>query len=251
MKDSTKRKLKIGSSIALLYTMFSFLTLPLNRITDNHNNEIKKIQLPEIINTPATIIHDSFALPYRLSGIPTAEDHLSLRRQVFNQEGIDPTNPDDNEKRFELYRSLGYAVRDPTIIQNNIKIPFEAWNSYISNQTFTPSKLLTRKFPILSGKIIFVAIPSEINGRINFKADSESQGGNENGVMELEEWDTALQKMGYITPSSLAQQITNGVGMTANELESLLEETTNNPNYVQDIKTKSLTFEDQAPYLSN
>jgi len=68
-------------------------------------------------------------------------------------------------------------------------------------------------------------------GKAFFKADSESQEGNEDGIVDNVEWSKALNRMGYRTMEHEVTEL-SGHNNPREELERLVADMRTNPDYL-------------------
>jgi len=150
-----------------------------------------------------------FSYPYTVRGIVNWARYDVVRQKAFEIAGIDENNPEHDEKRFRFYRDIGVAVRQEdddtheiyicfedlrTYIQKNSDFKIKGWENWKDNIPETGRK----KWAYLLGKVFY-------------KADSSSQGGNEDGVVDNKEWNVALNDMGYNTLEDFVSKLQEDV----------------------------------------
>ncbi|MBI2558191.1 hypothetical protein HYW20_02620 [Candidatus Woesearchaeota archaeon] len=153
-----------------------------------------------------------------LYGRVTKDRYLEVRNKAFEIAGIDENNPKDNEKRFKLYRQLGFAVRKTDNNGFGIHIPYSAWKDFVERNS-------SEKVPMLS-EIGATKRYTDL-GHFLFDADSKSNKGNENGFVNDKEWLNALRQEGYTTIEDIVKQTMRGSRMNISRegLKSLLRDT--------------------------
>jgi hypothetical protein len=146
-------------------------------------------------NTTTSIIHGFYVAtswPYK-HWIATMPDYDEALDKAFALAKIDPQNPNDDQKRFQFYRELGYAVNQNNDFKDVFCIAYKDLVAYVNAHDPTDQIHLKEEFvtPAKTWRILL--------GKTYFKADSRAAGGNEDGVVSSAEWNNALHKMGYAT----------------------------------------------------
>ena len=189
--------------------------------------------------------------PLELSNLVTFDRYEAVRNKAYEIAGVDENNPEDDAKRFQLYRQLGFAVKKTNDVYNGIYIPFEVWRKFIeqnSNQRVAGADKWYEGIPSMAKYY------STLLGRAFFKADSKSQGGNEDGIVDAIEWVNALKQMGYTTIDTVLAEITKQFKDPEDlraELQRIITETRTNPNFLFDTPPKLLPRSRLENYVSS
>jgi len=92
---------------------------------------------------------------------------------------------------------MGFAVRKTYDLTKGIYIPFKDWKNFIEKNAQYRIKGWDKWFELGLTDDQNIKSYKSLLGRSYFKADSKSESGNEDGIVDDVEWSRALNKMGY------------------------------------------------------
>ncbi|MBL7100742.1 MAG: hypothetical protein ISS23_02185 [Nanoarchaeota archaeon] len=178
-------------------------------------------------------LYKASLFPWEKMGYINSEKRKAIRNKAFEIEGIDEYNPEHNKKRFAFYRKMGIAVREKndlpvSITLKNLKELIEKKSDYRIPGWDNLEKHYSEE------GILYV------RGQAFFKADSKSEGGDEDGVANGTEWKKALNKMGYIIEEDAIEETALRLkGKDSKELKEeikeLIKEVKKNPDYFGNV----------------
>jgi len=230
----------ILSATAVIYGLASYAMGGLQvRFPDKQERYKSKTQSAAKALNNDSLVLKILSYPYTVRGIVNWARYDRVRQKAFEIAGIDESNLEHDEKRFRFYRDIGVAVRQEdddtheiyicfedlrTYIQKNSDFKIKGWENWKDNMPETGRK----KWAYLLGKVFY-------------KADSSSQGGNEDGVVDNKEWNLALNKMGHYTMDDLLSKLQEDINDS--------DELRGNPDAIIDyvfesVKKHSDTFVD-------
>ncbi len=170
-------------------------------------------------------VGDVVSYPVKARGYMTPDRYRAVRHMAFEVAQIDDKSPADDTQRFLLYRELGAAVRMNDEPGSGIYIPSSHFRKYVKDHTGNkPEKFdKWREFTNISGTVSLDESRAAVLGKAYLKADSKSQSGNENGVVDDTEWARALKQMGYNTIEyQLMQASKQSAEQSKKELEAIV-----------------------------
>ena len=199
----------------------------IERKSDDAKEDPQTIRIPtDQIEPYFRPIIKAIEFPWRKMGYVMPDHYREIRARAFQIAAIDENNPSHDKRRFELYRALGFAVLREGDGSRGIYIPFKVWRDFIEanssfrnpewNQLAEPDSKRGSKYE------------GTLNGKVFYKTDSRSQGGNEDGVVDNLEWGRALKVMGYTTVDKLVDEIIERVKANGPQLKQQLTQTIRN-----------------------
>ena len=172
-------------------------------------------------------IIDMTSVPWKAMGIVTYDRYLNARKRAFELAGIDENDPEDDTRRFSFYRGLGVAVRRTGNTEQRVYIPFGSLRNFVEQNSGYRFEDWKEIMPNSGSKL-----HSALLGRAFFKADSKSQGGDEDGTVDNIEWSSALNQMGYRTMEYEVAKLLGNNTVPREELERLVADMRTNPDYL-------------------
>ena len=233
-----KRKISAGILATTFYGFFSFTALNMHitsaPIYEEFNPRRDKSHLSHIFNESVDnaiaisgqAIIDGASVPWEVYRLVTHDKYLDTRNRAFEIAGINESHPEDDANRFSFYRKLRVSVRGTNNPNQRVYVPFDNLRNFIEQNSDYRFEYLEEIIPTTGFKL-----RSTLLGKAFFKADSKSQGGNEDGIVDNVEWSNALNQMNYRT---MEYDVTTLLSHSnpREELERLVADIRTNPNYL-------------------